>query len=60
MTLGTTISVTAKPETDGVVIGPVVSPGLAGTLENSTTSVDLDFPAGGIYFLEARATFAVP
>ena len=58
--VGTTISVTAKPETDALVIGPVVSPGLAGTLENSTTSVDLDFPAGGIYFLEARATFAVP
>ncbi len=56
----TTISVTAKPETDAVVIGPVVSGGLIGTLENAETSVDLNFPSGGIYFLEAIATFAAP
>ncbi len=56
----TTISVTAKPETDAPVIGPVVSGGFIGTLENGATSVDLDFPSGGVYFLEARATFAAP
>ena len=58
--VGTTVSVTAKPETDANVIGPVISPALTGTFGSSTTSVDLDFPAGGVYFLEARATFAAP
>lgn len=58
--LGTTIAVTAKPETDGDVIGPVTSPALAGTLDSSTATVNLDFPTAGVYFLEARATFAVP
>jgi hypothetical protein len=58
--LGTTIAVTAKPEADADVIGPVTSTGLAGTFENSTTTVDLTFPAAGVYFLEARATFTLP
>ena len=57
---GTAISVTAKPESDAVVIGPVVSLGLIGTLADAETSVDLNFPSGGIYFLEAIATFAAP
>lgn len=57
--VGTTIAVTAKPEQDEEVIGPIISPGLAGTLDNSTTTVALTFPAGGVYFLEAR-TNALP
>lgn len=58
--VGTTIAVTAKPESDAIVIGPVISPGLTGPVENSTTTVNIDFPAGGIYFIEARATFNIP
>lgn len=57
--LGTTIAVTAKPESDGAVITET-SPGLTGTLENSTASVDLVFSSGGVFFLEARATFTTP
>ena len=58
--LGTTIAVTAKPETDGAVIGPVSSPGLTGSPANSMTTVDVTFPNSGLFFLEARATFATP
>lgn len=58
--LGTTVAVTAKPESDLSVIGPVTSPGLAGTFDSSTTTVNIDFPSGGIYFIEARATFNIP
>lgn len=58
--LGTTIAVTAKPETDGAVIGPVTSTALAGTLDDSTATVDLEFPSAGLFFLEARATFTTP
>jgi len=56
----TTVSVTAKPEVDADVIGPVVSPALAGTFENSTATVNLTFSAGGVFFIEARATFTLP
>lgn len=58
--LGTTIVVTAKPETGAVVIGPVTSPGLTGTVDNSTATVNLTFPTSGVFFLEARATFTLP
>ena len=58
--LGTTIAVTAKPEADANVIGPVTSPGLTGTFENSTATVNVTFPSPGVYFLEARATFTLP
>ena len=54
----TTIQVTAKPESETEVIGPITSPGLtlvAG--ETTTTTVVIDFPVAGVYFLEARATF---
>ncbi|MEE8302939.1 MAG: hypothetical protein V3S24_10935, partial [Candidatus Tectomicrobia bacterium] len=57
---GTTIDVTAKPEADGAVIGPVPSDGLSGTFDNSTTSVDVTFPSAGLFFIEARATFTLP
>jgi hypothetical protein len=56
--VGTTISVIAKPDTENAVIGPINSPVLAGTLEASQTTVDIAFPAGGVYFLGARATFS--
>lgn len=58
--LGTTVIVTAKPETGGTVIGPITSPGLTGTLNNSTATVNLTFPTSGMFFLEARATFTLP
>lgn len=58
--LGTTIAVTAKPESDASVIGPVISPGLAGTFESSAATVNLTFPSAGVFFLEARATFTLP
>lgn len=58
--LGTTIRVTAKPETDAAPIGPVFSLGLSGTVGDSTTTVDLTFPTAGLFFIEARATFTVP
>ncbi len=58
--LGTTISVTAKPETDGAMIGPVISSALTGTVGNSTATANVTFPTGGLYFIEARATFALP
>jgi hypothetical protein len=58
--LGTTISVTAKPESDRDVIGPVISDGLTGTFPESTTTVNLEFPAPGLFFIEARATFTLP
>jgi hypothetical protein len=38
----------------------VPSPGLSGTFTSSTTPVDLSFPAAGLFFIEARATFTVP
>lgn len=58
--LGTTIAVTAKPETDATVIGPVTRPGLTGTFEGSAATVNLTFPSASVYFLEARATFTLP
>lgn len=59
--LNTTVSVTAKPETGAAVIGPLTSPGLSGdTADSSTATVSITFPSGGVYFIEARATFALP
>jgi len=58
--VGTSIAVTAKPETDGITIGPVLSPGLSGTFDASSTTVDLTFPSAGLFFIEARATFETP
>jgi hypothetical protein len=58
--VGTTISVTAKPETNEAAIGPVTSGPLTGTLADSTVTVNLLFPTSGLYFLEARATFTLP
>jgi len=58
--VGTPVSVTTQPEVDANVIGPVLSPALAGTFENSTATVNLTFPAGGVFFIEARATFTLP
>lgn len=56
--IGTTISVVAKPDSENAVIGPITSPALAGTLEASQTTVDITFPSGVVYFVEARATFS--
>ncbi len=53
--LGTTVEVTAKPPS-GDAIGPATSPGLTGTVEASTATVELDLPSAGQYFLEAEAT----
>lgn len=52
--VGTTVSVTAKPESDASVIGPITSDGLAGTPDSSQVTVNLTFPSGGVYFIEAR------
>ena len=41
-------------------IGPVISPALMGTLDDSTATVNLTFPSAGLFFLEARATFTLP
>jgi len=38
----------------------VITPGLTGTFENSSTNVNFTFPAAGVYFIEARATFTLP
>ena len=57
---GTTVLVSAKPESDGSVIGPITSPALIGTVASSATSVDITFPNAGLFFIEARATFTLP
>lgn len=58
--LGTTIVVTAKPETDLANPASATSGALAGTPASSTASATLSFTSGGLYFLEARATFQFP
>ena len=55
-----TIAVTVKPETDGLVIGPILSSGLVGTLEDSIATVDITFPTSGVYYIETRVTFELP
>ena len=57
--LGTTIAVSAKPETEGDVVGPVISSGLEGEFSASTAVAELVFPSAGLYFIEARATFTI-
>lgn len=50
---GTRVRVTAKFETTNLAQFEL-TPGLTGTVEDSTASVDVDLPFVGLYFFEAR------
>ena len=53
-------AITVRIATVNGITVPLISPGLTGTVDSSTATVNLTFPTSGVFFLEARATFTVP